>query len=146
MCHDRTDREVEKQRKTTTKSLKDAQLDSGEDLDTTGSFLACANCERLIKNWQSTPAYLCFYCTELTLCAKCYDEKLARESGQMEPDWRILCAKDHRHVRAPVDGWRGVKDGVLRLANGKEIKFSDWLVDLKDDKWPEAWNRFWDGV
>jgi hypothetical protein len=69
---------------------------------------------------------------------------LERLSGKLPPDWRVICPAGHKHIRAPVEGWKGLKNGVLRFED-KEVIFRDWLVELKEKKWPEAWERYWDG-
>ena len=48
------------------------------------------------------------------------------------------------YVKAPVDGWRGVKNGVIRIGE-EEIEFKEWLRSLKEERWPKAWENFWKG-
>jgi tetratricopeptide (TPR) repeat protein len=115
---------------------------SEEDLDTVNVFLSCNNCKKVVRDWHDGAMYLCYYCTELNLCDKCYEEKLERESGKLPPDWRVLCPAGHHHVKAPVAGWKGLKGGVLKFED-KEVPFQNWLTELKEKKWVEAWDRFW---
>jgi hypothetical protein len=62
--------------------------------------------------------------------------------GELPPDWRTLCATGHKHIKAPVDGWNGIKDGVMKFETG-EIRFDTWLLELKGTKWAGAWERVW---
>jgi hypothetical protein len=39
--------------------------------------------------------------------------------------------------------WRGVKKGILRVEGEKDVRFTEWLADLRDNKWKAAWQRFW---
>jgi hypothetical protein len=47
-------------------------------------------------------------------------------------------------VKGPVDGWRGVKNGVIRIGE-EETPFQEWLDRLKGERWPKAWENFWKG-
>lgn len=58
--------------------------------------------------------------------------------------WVQWCGKDHIYVKGPIDGWRGVKDGVIRIGEEK-LAFKKWLQTLKDERWPKAWEDFWRG-
>ena len=101
----------------------------------------CDGCEKAIGDWANGPVYLCVYCVNCDLCEECFSKKLAREKGDMAPDWRIICPEGHRHVKAPVEGWKGVADGKLRIGE-YETPFRDWLKDLQG-KWDSYWDRHW---
>lgn len=57
-------------------------------------------------------------------------------------DWKGWCGKDHGYVKAPIEGWRGVKNGVLRIGE-EEIDFKEWMRGLREERWPQAWESFW---
>ncbi|KAG6355490.1 hypothetical protein INS49_003452 [Diaporthe citri] len=38
-----------------------------------------------------------------------------------------------------------IKNGMVLIEGEEPFAFKDWLVGLKEKKWPEAWNRFWMG-
>jgi hypothetical protein len=113
-----------------------------EDIDADQWGLTCNECSKAVSKWKQGALYLCYYCTELNLCEKCYDDKAARERGELPAHWRTLCPAGHRHIKAPVEGWKGVKAGVLRIGESK-VPFRDWLAELETKKWPAAWERFW---
>ncbi|KAI1841090.1 hypothetical protein JX266_012748 [Neoarthrinium moseri] len=123
------------------KELSREEQDSEEDLDSSAS-IQCGECSSWFSNWKDKPVYLCYYCTELTLCEKCYTEKINKENGKLPEPWRTLCPAGHKHIKAPAEGWNGVKDGVLRIGTS-EIAFRAWLAELEAKKWPAAWDRFW---
>ena len=103
----------------------------------------CADCKADWMHWsQSYPMYLCYYCAELELCQSCFDKRARRIAGEPSDDWRVLCPEGHEHLRLPVEGWGGLRSGVLRLG-GEEVPFREWLDEIKDKKWPEAWAKFW---
>jgi hypothetical protein len=121
-------------KKTATPSADDAKAEPAEgkteideDLDPVHGRLTCNGCQKTVRDWCHGAMYLCYYCTELNLCEECYDKKAAREKGDLPADWRAICQKGHRHIRAPVKGWKGVRDGVLRFED-RELRFKDWYV------------------
>ena len=115
------------------------------DLDTTegNTHMVCDGCNRSFQNWNAGSIYLCTHCTNVDLCAECYDKKMAVEQGTTKPDWRVVCPVGHKYVRGPVDGWKGVKDGVLYIKDTPPLRFRAWLDDLKEAKWKAAWERYW---
>lgn len=67
--------------------------------------------------------------------------KEADSTGKFDCWWEF-CGKRHNHIKAPIEGWKGVKNGVLRIGD-ERILFEDWLVGLRDERWPQAWDEFW---
>lgn len=58
--------------------------------------------------------------------------------------WYDWCGRDHSYVQCPIEGWRGVKDGVMRIGE-EETPFKEWLRALEQERWPKAWDNFWKG-
>lgn len=102
---------------------------------------SCNDCTENIYSWSTGAGYLCAYCIDCDFCEKCYKKKIAREKGELEPDWRILCPPGHRHIKAPIEGWRGVKDGKFRIGK-EEIPFKSWLAQL-EVRWSKYWAEYW---
>jgi hypothetical protein len=47
-----------------------------------------------------------------------------------------------------VEGWQGIRQGVMSIGE-KKIEFKEWLKEIKDEKRPSAWKKFWkreDGI
>lgn len=101
----------------------------------------CNYCSKSVVDWAHGGAYLCLYCTDCDICEPCFNKRAAQFRGEAEADWRVICPRGHRHVRAPVEGWRGVKDGRLRIG-ADEIPFKDWLSAV-EDQWKAYWDRYW---
>lgn len=101
----------------------------------------CNYCRKMVVDWAHGGAYLCLYCTDCDICESCFNKRAAQFRGEAEADWRVICPRGHRHVRAPVEGWRGVKDGRLRIG-ADEIPFKDWLRAV-EDQWKAYWDRYW---
>lgn len=109
------------------------------------AWVGCdGDCGSEWSSW-SEPQYLCIICTGLDLCTVCHGKRAALNHGEESGYWRPYCGVDHRYIKGPIEGWKGVKDGEMRiLVDGKikMIKFSAWLEELKG-RWEEAWEKFW---
>lgn len=112
------------------------------DLGYSYNDFTCEGCNDAILEWSTGPVYLCYYCAETHLCRKCFDERAERIAGKPSDDWQVLCPEGHKHIRIPVEGWKGLRDGVFRIGD-TETPFREWLVEVKEKRWPEAWERFW---
>lgn len=106
----------------------------------TDSFY-CDYCRKYVVDWAHGSSYMCLYCNDCDICEECFDKRAARHRGELEADWRVICPQYHKHIRAPVEGWRGVKDGKLRIGSD-EIPFKDWLRGV-EGKWKAFWDRYW---
>lgn len=106
-----------------------------------GAFFWCNGCDKTISDWAHGDAYMCVYCIDCDFCGECFAKKLAHEKGDTAPNWRVICPEGHHHVKAPVEGWKGVRDGILRIRD-ERIRFRDWLKDL-EIKWDAYWDRYW---
>jgi len=85
--------------------------------------------------WQQN-FYMCLICSELDLCQECYDKRIAaNEASQERTEWRNYCGFKHDYIKGPIEGWGGVKDGIISLG-GEQIKFEHWLKDLQA-KWKD---------
>ncbi|SPO05139.1 uncharacterized protein DNG_07825 [Cephalotrichum gorgonifer] len=116
--------------------------DVDEDLDGFSGGFGCDGCGKVIGNWSDGSAYMCYYCTDVDFCQTCFAKRAERDDGRPEDGWKSACPKGHLHIKAPVEGWKGLKGGVLRFED-KEVPFHHWLTELKEKTWPEAWERFW---
>lgn len=101
----------------------------------------CNTCRKDIQDWSHGGVYYCIYCIDNDICEECFSKKTAREKGELEPDWRVICPPGHRHIKAPVEGWRGVKDGKMRIGK-EEMLFKTWLTQL-EVQWKKYWEGFW---
>jgi hypothetical protein len=64
------------------------------------------------------------------------------DKGAKNESWRDWCGQNHTHIKAPIDGWNGVKSGIIRI-DKERTPFKEWLSGLKDERWPQAWETFW---
>jgi tetratricopeptide (TPR) repeat protein len=106
-----------------------------EDLAHNGYMNCDGECtEQFLACW-SQPLYLCLTCVDVSLCEACCAKRLAQISGQPSSHWRTYCGPNHEYIKGPIDGWSGVKEGVMTIGEIK-VKFSDWLKDVE-----KRWNK-----
>lgn len=112
-----------------------------EDLIKSGP-VACDGCGTEQDRWKR-PMYYCIICWNCDLCQSCYEDRMALNRSEKRGDhWRKFCGENHKYIKGPMPGWRGIKDGVLRIGE-EETTFVNWLKGLEDVRWKEAWDMFW---
>ncbi|CZR57803.1 uncharacterized protein PAC_07692 [Phialocephala subalpina] len=137
--------------------------DKGTDEDLNpNSAIWCDGCGDTFSNWNVRPVYGCIICTNCDLCENCWKKKDACNKGEPWTEWKTYCGDNHKYIKGPMPGWKGVKDGVLRIENigegelhqtdaigsghniakVEEIKFEVWLDEIQE-RWTEAWKGFW---
>ncbi|KAK0615271.1 hypothetical protein B0T17DRAFT_382023 [Bombardia bombarda] len=124
-------------------SQNDGQYDFGDD------NTSCDICGKTITNRDAKMTWMhtCYYCTNTDFCDSCYT---ATESSsyteQSIGDGRYPCLGEHKYIKVPVTGWKGVKNGKILYDDPKngatEIELKKWLEDLKGH-WKIAWENYW---
>ena len=149
-----TDRQNAEQQETASMSAPEQQPppsteensnDSSDDLNPNWS-LFCDGC--LAKNWSTWAdgnLYLCAVCMSVDLCQDCYEKRLAQNGGAPNDSWRTYCGHNHEYIKGPIEGWKGIKNGVMTIGNEK-IAFKEWLRAIKEERWVQAWDEFWSGA
>jgi hypothetical protein len=64
------------------------------------------------------------------------------EGQNVQHPWITYCGENHHYIKGPMKGWRGVKNGIIRI-NDEELSVKDWIKGLKEDRWPKAWDTYW---
>ncbi|KAI4644660.1 uncharacterized protein J4E78_009479 [Alternaria triticimaculans] len=113
-----------------------------------GGGLGCDGpCETNISSW-TQPIYYCLICPNCDLCEDCHSKRVQQTKGvpptgeKTEEPWLSFCGANHRYIKGPMKGWKGVKNGVIWYAD-TEITVTEWLRGLKEERWPNAWKIFW---
>ncbi|KAI9685512.1 MAG: hypothetical protein M1822_004370 [Bathelium mastoideum] len=112
-----------------------------EDLGTDDAWIWCNGCSKDFSHSALGNIYTCIICTDTDLCTECYNKRMALNRGEKVNDWRSFCGTNHHYVKHAPEGWRGVKDGVIRIGE-EEIAFDQWLRQVQQ-RWKVAWADFW---
>lgn len=150
-------------RKENPNNQKNVAEDDSDDGDLTAAWCTCdGECKPLVAwhSWTDMPAmYTCTVCSNVALCEPCYMKRIDYNNNTEDKDLnksRVgsrYCGTNHTYIKGPIEGWKGIKDGVMRIEtqagegggekNVEQVKFRDWLDELKDVKWKKAWDEFW---
>jgi len=133
-----------------TKTESDEETDSDkldEDVFPAGGLGCDGPCETSITSW-TQPIYYCLICPNCDLCEDCHSKRVQQTKGvepteeKTEEPWLSFCGANHRYIKGPMKGWKGVKDSIIRYGK-TEITVTEWLRGLKEERWPNAWKIFW---
>ncbi|KAI9682769.1 MAG: hypothetical protein M1822_006259 [Bathelium mastoideum] len=117
-----------------------------DEYDTTGSECWCHGvCDPKIEwvsGWQGRAMYRCLICYNCNLCESCYELRQRLNNGETLGFAKHFCGSNHRYIKGPIEGWKGVKNGKMYIGD-EEIPFRTWLQELKDVKWKQIWDTFW---
>lgn len=98
------------------------------------------------RAWKGRSLYFCTICANISLCAPCFAKRQAYNDGTSTPHATVgaeYCGRSHRYLKGPVEGWKGVTDGVVMLEGEEGVAFKEWLRRLKEERWKGAWEAFW---
>lgn len=114
--------------------------------DLTGYTTYCdgPRCTVTWRAWKGRKIYKCLYCWDTMLCEPCYEKRVRFNAGVTIPPGENFCGNNHKYL-GPVKGWKGVKNGMVLIEGEDPFAFKDWLTELKEKKWPGAWEKFWMG-
>ncbi|KAJ0377200.1 hypothetical protein COL26b_004642 [Colletotrichum chrysophilum] len=109
---------------------------------TCGGFCSPA---RPFRRWGDGSAYLYITFETGMICEECQTEYEAMKRGERTGKVRYFHGIGHDHVKLPVEGWRGVKNGLLRLDGEEPVPFGSFLKKLQTEVIENAWDRLWSG-
>ncbi|KAK6383911.1 hypothetical protein LTS17_003203 [Exophiala oligosperma] len=118
----------------------------GEDVFEYGKFVYCdGRCSlNPITAWPLTEKYyFCNDCVDVAFCGKCYPTQTQYYEDYGQGFWYKVCWAKHEFLEAPIDGWRGVRNGMIRIGD-KEKSWFEWLDEVKK-KWQKKMNEFGEG-
>ncbi|KAL6901086.1 hypothetical protein GGI43DRAFT_367968 [Trichoderma evansii] len=95
--------------------------------------------------WGESVVHYCAECSTTLICEICYNARHHPEKVG-SPNVMHFCDKGHNYIRLPIEGWRGIKDGMMRVDGDEPVKFDDFLNHLQKDVCKDAWDRFWAGA
>ncbi|KAM0199639.1 hypothetical protein ACHAQI_012013 [Fusarium lateritium] len=122
--------------------------DEGDLVDTTEMGYICGgfcNPARPFRWWGKHSAYL--YVTHETgmMCEECQAEYDAIQRGKKTFKGRYFWGIGHDKLKLPIEGWKGVKDGVLSIEGEEPIAVDAFFEKLQTEVCRGAWERLWAG-
>jgi tetratricopeptide (TPR) repeat protein len=79
--------------------------------------------------WGDSVVHYCAECSTTLICEICYNARHHPEKVG-SPNVMNFCDNGHNYIKLPVEGWRGIKDGMMRLDGEEPVKFDDFLKHL----------------
>jgi hypothetical protein len=107
-----------------------------EDLipETSRRIVCNGPCGKGFENyWDGTNIYFCTDCYEVDFCSECHAQQVRYHTKMGDGFWYKCCWAEHKYIKQPVEGWRGVQNGVIRIGC-KQKPFKLWLQAVKE-KW-----------
>ncbi|KAL6864636.1 hypothetical protein J3F83DRAFT_742527 [Trichoderma novae-zelandiae] len=95
--------------------------------------------------WGHSVVHYCAECSTTLVCEICYNARHNPEKVGSPPVMHF-CDKRHNYIMLPVEGWQGIKDGVMRLEGEEPVKFDDFMKHLQNEVCRDAWDRYWAGA
>ena len=93
--------------------------------------LECDGC-RFIWDEGARLRFWCVICAETILCEKCMEGL---------NDTSNYCGRNHSHIKMPMEGWDGIRNGTIYIENSEPVLCRDWLSRLREEKWPRVWEQ-----
>ncbi|KAH7304596.1 hypothetical protein B0I35DRAFT_401084 [Stachybotrys elegans] len=104
------------------------------------------NPRTIFANWaESGVGYQCTTCSNTLLCQACHSALQENDQGGRVL-CRHFCGSQHAFLRAPIEGWGGVRAGKLIMQGEKPVHFQDEYLRVEiPGLIKRAWEEFWKG-
>ncbi|KAM0551741.1 hypothetical protein ACHAPJ_008308 [Fusarium lateritium] len=83
------------------------------------------------------------------ICEECQDSYAheAVRRGERKLQGRHFHGIEHTYFKLPIEGWRGVRDGMLTIEGEEPVsmKMDKFLEKVRTEVCQEAWDRLWAG-
>ncbi|KAI1053110.1 hypothetical protein LB506_010052 [Fusarium annulatum] len=128
--------------------IAEPPTDEGDLVDPEDGYYTCGgfcNPARKFKWWAGRSAYLYITFASGMICEECQAEYDAIERGEKKFKGRYFYGLGQDKLKLPVEGWRGVKNGVMRIEGQEDVAVDDFFKKLETDVVKNAWDRIWAG-
>ncbi|PWY70006.1 hypothetical protein BO83DRAFT_438539 [Aspergillus eucalypticola CBS 122712] len=103
--------------------------------ESNGCTLQCmgpCNKPKLSKwNLEEPQWYMCLDCPSTDYCNDCNKSRAGLRNSRDKGLWSKVCWGNHSFIEQPIRGWKGVKDGVIRVGDSSR-GVRDWLTDVRE--------------
>ncbi|QGI94934.1 hypothetical protein CEK26_008003 [Fusarium fujikuroi] len=128
--------------------IAEPPTDEGDLVDPEDGYYTCGgfcNPARKFKWWAGRSAYLYITFASGMICEECQAEYDAIERGEKKFKGRYFYGLGQDKLKLPVEGWRGVKNGVMRIEGQEDVAVADFFEKLETEVVKNAWDRIWAG-
>ncbi|KLO89182.1 uncharacterized protein LW93_12603 [Fusarium fujikuroi] len=128
--------------------IAEPPTDEGDLVDPEDGYYTCGgfcNPARKFKWWAGRSAYLYITFASGMICEECQAEYDAIERGEKKFKGRYFYGLGQDKLKLPVEGWRGVKNGVMRIEGQEDVAVDDFFKKLETEVVKNAWDRIWAG-
>ncbi|KAJ9412530.1 hypothetical protein FOXG_14883 [Fusarium oxysporum f. sp. lycopersici 4287] len=129
-------------------SIGTPPTDEGDLLDPDDAMYACGgfcNPMREYHWWGNSSMYLYTTFASAMICDECQAEYDAIQRGEKKFKGRYFYGIGQDKLKLPVEGWRGVKNGILRVDGLERMSMGEFLKMLEREVCKGAWERLWAG-
>ncbi|KAF5975526.1 hypothetical protein FBULB1_7306 [Fusarium bulbicola] len=126
----------------------EAPADEGDLVDPEDGYYTCGgfcNPARKFKWWAGRSAYLYITFASGMICEECQAEYDAIERGEKKFKGRYFYGLGQDKLKLPVEGWRGVKNGIVRIEGQEDVAVDDFFKKVENEVVRNAWDRIWAG-
>ncbi|KAF4345314.1 hypothetical protein FBEOM_718 [Fusarium beomiforme] len=128
--------------------LGDPPSDEGDLLDPDDGYYTCGGfCNPALPFawWAGRSAYLYTTFGAGLICEECQAEYDAIARGEKTLKGRYFHGIGQDKLKLPIEGWRGVKNGVMRIDGMEDVAWDVFLKKLENEVCKNAWDRIWAG-
>ncbi|KAF9768835.1 hypothetical protein IL306_013811 [Fusarium sp. DS 682] len=128
--------------------LGDPPLDEGDLVDPDDGYYSCGgfcNPARSFPWWAGNSAYLYTTFASGLICEDCQAEYDAIQRGEKELKGRYFYGLGQDKLKLPIEGWHGVKNGIMRIDGMEDVAWDVFLRKLENEVCKNAWDRLWAG-
>ncbi|KAF4992395.1 hypothetical protein FGRMN_7207 [Fusarium graminum] len=100
---------------------------------------------RSFKWWGNRSAYLYVTYASGLICENCQAEYDTIERGERTFKGRYFWGLGQDKLKLPIEGWKGVKNGILRVDGEEPVSVKSFLDKLQNEVCKDAWDRLWAG-
>ncbi|PYH39238.1 uncharacterized protein BO87DRAFT_403166 [Aspergillus neoniger CBS 115656] len=112
--------------------IPDETIDVDESNGCTLQCMGPCNKPKLSKwDLEAPQWYMCLDCPATDYCNDCNKSRAGLRASPDKGLWSKMCWGNHSFIEQPIKGWKGVKDGVIRVGDSSR-GVRDWLTDVRE--------------
>ncbi|KAK0373549.1 hypothetical protein CLIM01_09075 [Colletotrichum limetticola] len=119
-------------------------LDEGDILDSVKIDCDICRQKSQLRGWGGRSGYIYLLpASSVFVCGNCQASIAKVKPEDLELKVGPFRIVEYGCLKLPIEGWRGVKNGILRLDGEEPVPFDDFLKKLQTEVIKNAWDRIW---